>query len=222
MINRINKAKLILHEEGSLALFKALLLFFRNLLLTYASHNIYESTLDAPIIPPKVSNLTLRVITSPEEVDHLSGEGFEPSRLSLYKKQINEGGILFCAFAGEELAHVCMVCIGRRIDEVYPYSFARQYGHTIGLGAFTAPTYRRKGIHVYTRSKVFQYLREKGISRAWDVQYKDNIAARNAILKLGYYLWGEGHYLRVLSLVKFEWINPKSRVARFRMRCSWF
>lgn len=217
---KLNKAKSILHQEGGLALFKVLLCFLRNLFLEYSSHNIYESTLDVPIIPCEVDNLTIRVITRPKEVDLLSGEGFSSSRLSTYKDAVSKGAILCCAFVGDELAHVCSVLIGRAINEIYPHSFARQYGHTVGLGSFTAPKYRRKGIHVHVRSKALRYLREKGLARAWDVQEKDNIAAQNAVDKLGYYFWGEGCHLRLLALFHLEWTRPKSEVARRCVRFS--
>ena len=218
----LSRVKLILHEEGRLALFRRVLLFLKERLCSYSSYNIYESALDPSPVTCKVNNLAIRIITSPEEIarlesDQLVAEGFNFSR---DKEIVNKGAILFCAFAGKGLAYVTQVFIGRRAHEIYPFSFAMQYGHTIGLAGFTAPKYRRQGIHLYTRTKALQYLREKGISRAWDVQNKDNMAARNAVLKLGYYLWGEGHRLRLLSRLIVEWVKPKSRAANCHMRCS--
>lgn len=218
MINRmrllLGRFRLVLHGEDSLSLSKKLLLFLRQLLYSYSSYDIYESTLDPPQVTREVDDLTIRIITSLEEVERLESdqvvdEGFDLVR---DKEIVTKGTILFCAFVGQELAHITQVFMGRRANDIYPFCFARAYGHTVGLAAFTAQKYRRKGIHLWTRSKVLQYLREKKVSRAWDVQEKDNIAARDSLVKLGYYLWGEGCRLRLLSILTFEWTKPQSRV----------
>ena len=222
MANRVDKAKQVLHEEGSLALSKQFLLFLKHLLVSYSSHNILESTLDSPDVTCQVKNLTLRMITSLEELDRLESEqpvddGFDIKR---DREILDKGAILFGAFAGKELAHITQVFIGRMAHEIYPFSFAMPYGHTVAMAAFTAPKYRRKGISAYTHSKALQYLKEQGISRAWDIQNKDNIAARDSLLKIEYYLWGEACRLRLLSLVTFEWARPKSQVLPRQIRCT--
>lgn len=225
MIDRIrqlmNKEKRILHEEGLLAFSRGLLLSFKNGLFYYTSFDIYESALDPPYMTCKVDDLTIREITRLEEInqlesDQLVAEGIKNSR---NKEVLSMGAILFCAFVDNELAHVTQVFTGRRAHEIYPLSFAMQYGHTVGLAGRTAPKYRRKGIHAYTRLKALQYLVENGFSRAWDVQNGD-IAARNAVIKLGYYFWGNGYRIRLALLFIVEWTKPKSRLAPRRIRCS--
>jgi len=220
--NRISKAKLILRQEGFLALFRQALLFLKDLLCSYSSYNIYESTLAPSPITCKVKNLTIRVVTCAEEIaqlesDQLVAEGFNFSR---HKEIVNKGAILFYAFVDDKLAHVTQVFISKRAHEIYPFSFAMPFGHTVGLPAFTSPKYRRKGIHAYARSKVHQYLKGRGVSTAWSVVNKDNIAMCSSLVKQGYYLWGEGCRLRLLSRLTFEWTRPKSRVASRHMRCS--
>lgn len=215
----MSRAKRILHEEGLLVLFKKLLLFLTHCFFSLLRFDIYESALDPPPMTCEVDNLTIRVITSEKELDNLSYKGFYPSKSSRDKDIVNKGAILFSAFVGNELVHVTQVFLGRRAHEIYPLFFAMQYGHTVGLAGFTIPKYRKKGIYVYTRSKVLQYLREKGFSRAWDVQ-NGNIAARNAVLKLGYYFQGKGYRLRLLSLFTIEWTKSKSQLASRRIHCS--
>ncbi|MBA7650994.1 hypothetical protein ES703_58809 [subsurface metagenome] len=217
-INKIRapfrRGKVILHEDGLLPFLKYVASVFANLFV-YQSYNIYENTLDGPSMPCQVDNLTLRVITRPEEVDQLSGEGFN---FSEYKERLDRGAILFCAFVDNELAHAVWVAIGRKAFDDYPFSFSMRYGSTVGVGgSFTAPKYRRKGIHAYVQSQIFRYLREKGLSRAWSVQYKDNIASQNSQIKLGSYLWGNGCHLILLRWFEFRWTRSKSRVV-FRLR----
>jgi len=218
----ISRARLVLRREGRLALLRRAVLFLKERLCSYSSYNIYESALDPPDIKCRVDGLTIRVITRAEEIaqvesDQLAAEGFNFSR---DKEIVDKGAILFYAFVDDRLAHVTQVLMGRKAHEIYPFSFAMPFGHTVGLAGFTAPDYRRRGIHLHTRVRTLHYLKEKGLSRAWDIQNKDNTAARKAVVKLGYYLSGEGHRLRLLSRFTLEWTRPKSRLGSRHTRCS--
>jgi len=221
---RLSKTRLILHEEGRLALFKKAMVLLKQALCSYSCNDIYESALDPPPVACKVNDLVLKLVSSQKECeqienDHLINEGFNITR---NKEILRLGAVLYCAFVGNELVHVTQIFIGREAHKIYPFSFAMPFGHTVGLAAFTTPKYRRKGCHAYTRSKALQYLREKGLSRAWDVQNKDNIAVRDSVIELDYYLWGEGCHLRLFSRFTLEWTRPKmlgvSRRTRFSLR----
>lgn len=221
MISRIrllsDRARLALREEGFLPLCRKAILFP---LCSYTCDNIYESTLDPPEITCGVDGLSIRMITRMDEIEQLESEqsvdeGFDFAR---DKEIVSKGAVLFCAFVGNELAHITQVFIGTVAHRIYPFSFAMQ--HTVGLATFTAPKYRRRGIHLWTRSKALEYLKRKKISRAWDVQDKDNIALRDSLVKLGYYLWGYGYRLRLLSLLTLEWTLPKIPGGIVHTHCS--
>jgi len=221
---RLSKARLILHEEGRLALFKKALVLLKQTLWSYSCNDIYESALDPPPVVCKVNDLVLRLVTSQKEFeqienDYLIGEGFNIAR---EKEILRLGAVLYCAFVGNELVHRTQIFIGREAHEIYPFSFAMPFGHTVGLAWFTATKYRREGIHVYTQSRVLQYLRQKGILRAQGVLNKDNIAIRDSLIKIDYYLYDEGCRLRLLSRFTLEWTRPKmqgvSRRTRFSLR----
>lgn len=215
MINKfviVGRAKQILHEEGASMLFRKILLFLKRFLFLYSRFDIYESNLDSPSIMCNVDNLVIRAITKPEEIIQLESDGLisEGINISRSKEVLAMNAILFCAFVGKELAHVTYVFTGKNAHGTYPFSFAMQYGDVVGMAATTAPKYRRKGIHLYTRSKVMYYLKGMGMSKAWDVQNDDNVAARNAIIKVGYYFWGRGYHIRLFYLFTIEWTKPKS------------
>ncbi len=209
----LSRGKQILCEEGPLSFFKHFASYLGRLLFSYDYYCIYEHRLDTPSdsldILPKVGGLTLRAITQPEELEHLSGEGFCPSRLLRYKEAVHEGVVMFCAFMREELVYATLVFI-RRGHEGYRFLFPIDYASTAWVaGDFTAPKYRGKGIHVYVQSKVFQYLKQQGLRRAWSMQSKDNMTAHNSAIKLGSYLYGEGCHLRLLSLFNFRWTRRR-------------
>jgi len=221
---RLSKARLILHEEGCLALFKKALVLLKQALCSYSCNDIYESALDPPPVACRVNDLVLKLVSSEKEFeqienDYLIGEGFNMTR---NKELLRLGAVLYCAFVGNELVHMTQIFIGREAHEIYPFSFAMPFGHTVGLAWFTAPKYRREGIHVYTQSRVLQYLRQKGILRAQGVLTKDNIAIRDSLIKIDYYLYDEGCRLRLFSRFILEWTRPKipgaSRRKRFLLR----
>lgn len=217
-INRIRtlfrRGKQILHEEGFLSLFK-------RLSFTYKTVYIYENTLHGPSIACKVTNLTLRIIGCPEDFDKLLAASFDFSSYEMSiqqcKERLSRGAIFFCAFVGKELAHGSWVGTGRRSHGDF-YTFPIDYGHKACIGGtMTTPKYRRRGINVYVYSEMFQYIREKGLSKAVLEVRKDNIAAQSSQAKLSSYVWGTGHRLSLLLLFNFRWLTPirdMSTVAR--------
>lgn len=208
----------ILREEGLWVLLKK----SGCCLFSCKSYHIYESTLQPPQFTPKVDNIDIRIITSPDEIEQIESArlisaGFDFER---DKEIVSKGAVIFYAFSGEDLAHVTQVFVGREAHDIYPFSFVMPYGHTAGLAAFTSPKRRNEGIHLYTRLRALQFLKEEGYAKAWDVQEKDNEAARNSVMKLGYYLWGEGSRLKLLSLYTIEWTVPKSPTVSRKTRFS--
>ena len=207
-LNRIKalfkREKQILHEEGFLSLFKR---FF-----IYETWYLYKNNLDDLNCPCRVDNLTLRVITRPDEFDQLLADGFDfsPYGMSIQRsrERLSRGAILFCAFFGKELAHGSWIGMDRGTHDDF-YAFPMNYGHTACIGGtMTVPKYRRKSINVYVHSEMFRYIREKGLSKAVLEVHKNNIAAQNSQAKLGSYIWGTGHHLRLVLLLNFRWFNP--------------
>lgn len=196
------RAKPLIHEHG--------LLFFLRQLFIWENHfNIYENNLDGPRFPCKVDNLTLRVITCPEELDQLSAQGFN---FSEFIKTITSRETVFLAFVGKEIVHRSYFVMRKEGVSIYFCSSFMDDGDTAYIRwIWTAPKYRRKGISAFVLSEIFRYLRDKGMSRAITVVSKGNIAQENCQLKVGSYLWGEGCYRRLLVLC-FWWVKSKSRV----------
>ena len=200
----VRRGKQILREEGFLPLLKRL--------FTYKTVYIYENTLHGPSIACKVNNLALKIITCSEELVRLLSEGFDfslyPMSIQQCKERLNRGAILFCAFISKELAHGSWVAMNRRAyRDFYSFTINRRHTACIG-GTITVPKYQRKGINVYVHSEIFRYLRKKGASKAMLEIHNDNIAAQNSQRKLGSYVWGEGHHLRLFYLLNFRWVTP--------------
>ncbi len=193
----LRATKRILHEEGFSSLFKQL--FF-----TYRVYFLYENTLNGSIIPRTADNLTLKLLSNPEELEELLLEGFTflSYHMSLHecKQRLNRGAILFAGFIGQELAHGTWIATSREAcSDFHPFPMDCEHTAYVG-GTMTIPKYRRQGINVYVHSEIFRYLKEKGLSRAVIAIDKGNIAAQNSQNKLGSNIYGRGYFLRLLIL----------------------
>lgn len=200
-----SKGRQILHEEGFLTLLK-------RSWFSYSIIPLWENNLEGPVILYRGGNLALRIITCLEEFDRLLSDGVDLSWYEMSvqqcKEKLSKGAILFCALIDRELAHISCADTTRESQGVY--AFPVDYRHEVCLGgAVTAPKYRRKGIYTCVYSQIYQYLREKGYSKAlFGGMPKDNIAPQKAQAKLGSNIWGEGHHLRLLLLFNFRWVKP--------------
>lgn len=206
------RGKQILHEEGFPSLFKRLSSF------VHCPYFIYENILCIyPNITCKVDNLVLKVITITEEIDRLLAEGsnFSSYEISIQqcKERLGRGAIFFCAFVNNEIAHGSWIGMSRKAADDF-FHFPVDYRQTACIGGtMTIPKFRRKNINLYVHSKMYQYIRKKGLSKAVLEIHKDNIAARNSQAKLGSYIIGEGCQIRLLlSLLNFRWIKLQSWV----------
>lgn len=218
--SRLTTAKQILHEEGFLIFLKHVILFLASYLFLYECRYIYEKRLDRPeelsMIPCKVDNLILRVITCPEEFEGLLSDGFDPSPYEMdiqqCKETLSRGAIFFCAFIDKEFAHGSWISMDKRTHNEF-YHFSIDHGDTASVGAtYTSPKYRGRGIYTYVYSRIFQYLREKGRAKVVFEVHKDNIVVHRAQDKLGSNLLCKVYSLRLLSRFNSTWVKSISKV----------
>ena len=184
-------------------------------LFSHVTVHLWENTLDGPSLPCRVDNLKLRIITSLEEFDQLLTEGVDLSWYEMsvqqYKERLSEGAILFCGFINEDLVYVSWAGTTEKTHgSFYFFPIDYRYAASIG-GTRTAPNLRGKGSHTWATSEIHKFLREKGKSKAVMQIGRDNVAAQKAQIKLGSYIGGEGHQLRLLGVLNFKWVSPYTK-----------
>ena len=214
--------KRILQEEGFSSLLK-------KSLFSYSVVDLRGNNLNGPIIACEVDNLTLKIITELEEFDELltiisNGFGLSWYEMSIQqcRERLSRGAILFLALVGKETSHISWVGTTKRTHGEFYFSSPIDYEHEASIGGtMTFPKYRGKGIYTWVYSQIFQYLRDKGYSRAVFEVDKTNVAVQKAQVKLGSYVWGEMYDLRFL-LFKFRWVKPKSRCTILLDSCVFF
>ncbi len=210
-------AKNILKEEGLAPLIKKVVFLFLSSIFNRQTFYIYESKLDGVEFTPKIKEFTLKIISTPEQIDALASEGLDfnlaPDNVKSLKGMLGEGGVLFCFFVNKELAHTDWIAMNERVNlDPFPLKVDWQNEACIGP-TDTKPKYRGLGITPYVYCKMFQFLKEKGRSRAKFTTAKSNIAAQKAQAKIGTEIIAEGTLYKFL-LWKFYKQKPTRKVNR--------
>lgn len=183
----------IVRREGLIGLIKR----------TFRPSYIYENNLDGPKINnPKVKNFVLKIVSTEEQIDELIAVGFDFSfyfhnNLRPVKGYISKGLALFCIFIKRELACMSWVVMSDEGRWYHPLPMDYQNEAWIGDGV-TNPKYRGLGLYSYLLSKIYEFLKEKGKSRARHITRKNNIASQKAQAKSGSKICGEGIYLKLV------------------------
>jgi len=205
------EAKLILHEEGFLPFLRRAASFsIRQLFLYDSPFYIYEFPLNGPTFAGRVDDLTLRVITCPEELKRLLTEGFGLSGYTMTieqcRQRLMKGAVLFCAFVDKEFASAGWIGTSKKAARDF-YQYPADYTTTAsGGGSMTVPKFRGRGLSPYIGSETIRYFRENGFSKHVGAIRKDNIASQLAVKKLGPHIMGEGCRLRLLG-INFRWVK---------------
>jgi len=205
----INRATLKEILRGIIVMGKRLI----SLAIIYSVYNIWENDLSGQPCPCPIANLECRIITEAKDVPDGFGwfrkTSFDRHAIGNAKQALDRGVVIFAGFVNGRLVYTSGVWLGKQAHNTVPWLSRQQFGQVVNVGGdFTLPYYRHIGIHTYMQGQIFRYLRQAGVSRAWSHQRRDNIAARNSAIKLGSYLWGQIHYVSLLSKFTLRWIRP--------------
>lgn len=185
----------------------------KELIYKYHSCYIYQNDLDSLSsndFKHSLDEIDMKIITVPEEIDHLLAEGFDMSpydmEVSAIKKRLSKGSLLFCAFNNERFVSGSWVGLNKKSrDNFYSFDFDYNYGACIG-GTMTDPVYRKRGMSTYIHSEIFRYLKNIGKSKVTLEIDTANIAAQRSQEKLGSYVLGTGTHLRILFVFRISFV----------------
>jgi len=157
-------------------------------------------------------NVTIKPIFVPmtlEEFEEVAWQGFDfrshPNAQN-YEKGLNNGVIVFYAFAGDEFLFITGTALGKRGTYCdYPLS---DDGRTVIMGyTETAIKYRQRGVFSYVYFNVCRYLGEQGFSKGLALAQDVTIASNRVHQKLGAKMVCVVYSLRLL-LFNFRWVKP--------------
>lgn len=186
---------------------------FYNIIKIY-SWNVFERELDDKIKFKDINGVEILQVTRLDQITKLESDKLKEAGFDFLrdKELVNNGCTLFYAFVKGKLAHATHVFVGPNAQKLHPLNFAMDpVKKIVGLAAFTHPSYRRKGLHLYTRTKVFEFLLKEGYKHVWDVQNKNNVAVKKSVIKIGYHLWGIGYRIRLLTFFFIDIVIPKNK-----------
>jgi len=211
-VNRLReqfrRAALTYRTEGFLALARRASAHAAGWLFRYETYYLYEANSstyrrrsDHGFVP-KVDGLSFRVVFTDEEADEVEAQGFHFRKYVVDTKgKLDKGAIAFCVFVGHELANIGWLCTTQRARDGLkepPATVDFSNGEAWAGGAWTAPRYRRMGLHTYSGLKRDEWWFQKGIVRSKWAVARSNAASLGADIKTGNLRYGEGRYLKIL------------------------
>jgi hypothetical protein len=201
----LNRAKDVLRTEGLLPLLRRGFDFLARPFFRYGTFYLYEYTVKgrskAEFIP-RLQNLIVHIVSTNQQADELAARGFDCRSCSVYaRRRLDKGAIAVCVFFKQELASIIWVALTKEakksVDSLpYRVDFANKEACT--GGAQTIPKYRRQGMMTYTYYRLFQFLREQGITTSRNAVGSSNFASQKAQAKVGRRIYARARYLRIL------------------------
>jgi len=164
MSELVNRAKLILQNEGLISILRGASTFvIRNLakyffryriyyLYEFATENVHN--LNEADFTPKIDNITLKIISTNDEANELENEGLKfRSQPVKNRNRLDKGAIAFCILIERELANIGWVAMTQQAKDALnelPYRVDFSKSEACSGDAWTNPKFRRMGLRKYS------------------------------------------------------------------------
>jgi len=155
---------------------------------------------------PKIGNISFEVITSETQLDGLIAAGFHmPSMDKETRSMLRKGAMAGFLFVNKELASLEWVATNQQANaaiNMYPLRIDYSKKQAYASGVWTKPKFRGKGLHTYVYYRIYDFLRENGISTVLSIVATDNLAAQRAHDKFAPHekIYAQARYLRILGV----------------------
>jgi len=198
-----------IENEGWIAFIKGVFSSIQNRVFFYRIYYLFEGTTKEPKIAtsPDIPDLSLRIVSTPDEFDRLVAEGFNfHDWNSTFQMRLNKGAIALGAFKGNELAHMSWIAIsekGQKSLHEPPIKVDFKSNQALVGGLWTKPQYRGLGIAPLAIYKRLDYLQKRGIMLSRGLIRKDNMSSLRLRAKQGdrpgtSRFYAIGRHLRIL------------------------
>ncbi len=150
---------------------------------------------------PKVDSLESRIVSSEQQVNELTSDGFDlGSSHDMLRSLLGKGAILFCIFIERVLAHAAYVAFTEEtrawLEPPYRVDYSKNEAST--GGGFTIPKYRGIGLFTYNLYIMLRFLKDRRIVKARNIVHTGNIASLRAVVKFGPRVYAKGYFVRIL------------------------
>jgi len=151
---------------------------------------------------PRIQDFNFKIISTNQQADELTAEGFEPlSQDGIHRNRLDKGAIAFAIFIARELANIGWVAMSKEaLSSIIGRPFHVDFSNNNAYdgGGVTNTKYRGMGLQTYSIIKRLQFQRERGFTASRTLTTKSNVASQRTIVKSGYNMYAEAHYLKIL------------------------
>ncbi|NMB64005.1 hypothetical protein [Pelotomaculum propionicicum] len=180
----IKRGFFVLIKEGPISFFRQFIKYLGNFFYVHKLYYLYEKKLEDETykvkVKAKINEYELLIIKELTKYESLVENKYIFDGM-IFKERLKKGTIAFCLFNNKELAHVSWVAFneeGKKAIDFIPYNVNFKNNEVCTGAAFTSPMHRSKGLHRYTRTILYPYLRNRGIVRVLFTIDINNISSR--------------------------------------------
>jgi hypothetical protein len=184
----------------------------RRALFTREDYVVYRFSTDVSSLPqhrPDVDGLDVAVLESETDVTRLVERGYDVPVFhpAVQTRWLQRGGVAFCAFVGQRLAHIAWVALredARGCCDGLPYLVDFAQGEACWGGSYTWLPFRGLGLYRYVCGIRLRYLHDRGFHSC-----RDAVAVRNVASQRGQGWWRPhpcvaARYSRFLRWTRWE------------------
>lgn len=155
---------------------------------------------------PRIRNFTFHIVTTRQQLEELVSAGFNLSQANKEAWSILEqGAVAGLLFVDRELASMEWAAMSERANRfinIYPLKIDFPQKEAYASGVWTNPKFRQKGLHTYVYYKLYDFLRQCGITTVRSIVATDNVAAQKAHERFAPQekIYATARYSRILGL----------------------
>lgn len=193
----------MLRQRGPLALIVAV---FRRFVVDHREFYLFERYHDSwsdESFKPRLDQFEELFVADHELADRLaqSHEDFR-SRSHGARNALEAGAIAFCVYVGRDVAHVAWLATTQRARKTLDglgFEVPFHSGVAWTGAAWTAPSYRGRGLLNYGSYRRFEYLLRQGFTASRGAVEKHNYASQRTNMHFAPRVYAVGIYWRVLG-----------------------
>ena len=171
---------------------------------------------------PCCVKFVLKIISNEQELNDLLYDRFDLSpHLDKTRERVKKGAIACLVFMGKELASMEWAAVNPQAKagiDIYPCKVDFENKEAYAGGVWTNPEYRGKGLHTYVYYKIYDFLREQGVTSVVSIVEVNNSAALKAHDRFApeEEIISKAHYIRFLGLRMWRENNYKPELLNNR------
>ena len=187
-----------------------------NNILTLNTYIVYSSDVQSfqeGIKLKAIKDIEIISIDSVEDLLNLKNQGYSFGNYEEDKSLLSKQLIGFFAFINKEYAHSTWITFNKDSKDLIdplPFEVLFDKKESLSGKSLTPPRYRSRGVYTHTYTKIFKYLKSKGIKNDKFSIRKNNIVSRVTLEKFPVFIDSSIYKIKVFN--KYDFYIPSRKI----------